>query len=244
MAMLLYGMALTALAVVVFGVCKFNVSEEWGFGETDGTDSSGPMPVFAISLARTPHRRARLMKQTRGVRFIRAVDGASLDHMGPVQPDGERELTRGERGCFLSHVKAWKAIRETWADVALLLEDDADIRLPDQWPELLQMVRECPDPEWDVIFLGVNDYPIDTSPRVSPQLRQMNSHAYGAHAMLVSRKGVHALLNHYATDQLRVRGVELPLDFWITEQPLRMYWADPKLVKPFDEGISETMGTR
>jgi GR25 family glycosyltransferase involved in LPS biosynthesis len=229
MAMLLYGMALAAVVTVLSVHAK---------RDAFGADQ---VPVFAISLARSTRRRARLLKQAEGVHIIDAVDGTLLVSPVQTQPNGERELTRGERGCFLSHVKAWKAARATQADVSLILEDDANIKLPEQWPSILQLVRECPDTQWDIIFLGVNDNPIETSPRVSPNLRKLQTHAYGAHALLISRKGLDALLGAYEADQLRAHGVELPLDFWITEQPLRMYWADPKLVEPFDVRDSETM---
>jgi glycosyl transferase family 25 len=77
-----------------------------------------PIQVFVISLERSADRRRRVEEQLNQTNiqwnFLNAVDGYALPEMpssyqkSKVKRLQGYELTPGEVGCFLSHVKAWE----------------------------------------------------------------------------------------------------------------------------------------
>ena len=70
------------------------------------------------------------------VQRISAVDGRkkSAEELKSMRPPFEerhfwlKEMTPGEIGCYLSHVKAWKSLLETEEEWALIMEDDLTMR--------------------------------------------------------------------------------------------------------------------
>jgi len=91
------------------------------------------LQVFVISLERSAERRKRVSEQLNKTRiqwqFLNAVDGYALSRM----PDSYKkikvnilqgyQLTPGEIGCFLSHIKAWELCVVNDA-ITLVFEDD------------------------------------------------------------------------------------------------------------------------
>jgi glycosyl transferase family 25 len=81
-------------------------------------DTKLPIQVFVISLERSAERRKRVEEQLNQTniqwRFLNAVDGYALSEMpssyqkAKVKRLQGYELTPGEVGCFLSHIKAWE----------------------------------------------------------------------------------------------------------------------------------------
>ena len=61
----------------------------------------------------------------------------------------KRDLTRGEVGCYLSHVKAWNLMIEQGLDKALICEDDIIWR-SDTHDIADNFMKEVPD-DWDII---------------------------------------------------------------------------------------------
>ena len=197
--------------------------------------------VLAISLEREHRRRARLTAQAPCVEYVPAVDGATLPSPTKPQPvEGERERTRGELGCFLSHVRAWRRVVSFPDDpCVVVLEDDANVSLPEQWPDIMRAINSLPR-GWDLLFLGVNN-PDARAPRVAPGVRRLQGDAYGMHAVVVSQKAARAMLRRFSeVGMCDDDGLMLPLDIWVSRLPLAMYWADPALVTPFDIRDSET----
>lgn len=195
---------------------------------------AGTVPVFALSLARHTRRRDRLAAQAAGVQFVDAVDGATL-------PRAAGGLTRGERGCFLGHAGLWRRVVEGVDPVALILEDDANVRLPDQWRAIRAAAGAAP-PGWDVLYLGHNN-------QAGPAgVRAASGDVWGNHAMLLTRRGAAKLLARYRLTGMRRRpgaGPDLPVDVWMSRVPgLRRYCVLPSMVDPFDLADSETQRTR
>jgi len=80
--------------------------------------------IFIINLPKALQRRAAMLFQIgkmniKNTQFIKAVDGRSID-IGKMKAEGnllwddwrKRDLTQGEVGCYLSHVKVWNEIVE------------------------------------------------------------------------------------------------------------------------------------
>ena len=92
-----------------------------------------PLQVFVISLERSTERRKRVEEQLNQTglqwHFLNAVDGYALTSMplsykkSKVKMLQGYELTAGEIGCFLSHIKAWELCLENNV-TTLVFEDD------------------------------------------------------------------------------------------------------------------------
>ena len=61
-----------------------------------------------------------------------------------------RPLSRGEIGCYMSHMRCWQEIVDKKIPIALVLEDDA--KLNDQLPDILSSIEEI-SLKWDIIKL-------------------------------------------------------------------------------------------
>lgn len=188
--------------------------------------SANEVPVFVISLRRHTKRRERLAAQAKELRFVDAVDGSRLDRAMPG-------LTRGEQGCFYSHVGLWLRLSNGTDSVALILEDDANIHLPRQWPGVLAAARAAP-PDWDVLYLGHNNQ------RGKPGIRKAVGDVWGTHALLLTKRGADKLLDAFAQTMTRDERL-LPVDVWMSRVAgLRRYCVLPAMVQPFDLSDSET----
>lgn len=194
------------------------------------------VPTYIINLKRRPDRlRACLahLKTRHAAQVIEAVDGLDLKDVGATK------LTRGEIGCFLSHLKALDVIARGDAPWGLVLEDDGRVDISRQG--LASLIREAPR-DVDVISLGSNAFPGGSHVRqVSDRLHEFIDYdLYGTHAMLYSRRGARALL-HAA----RTRGFDIPYDVWLSRNsPVRLAVAHPPLARPADVKDSETQKTR
>lgn len=198
----------------------------------EGFESGASVPALALSLKRHGYRRARLAAQAEGVQFVDAVDGAKLRQQVPG-------LTRGELGCFYSHVGLWLRLVNGTESAALILEDDANVRLPEQWPAVAAAAEAAPA-DWEVLYLGHNN-------QVGhPGIRAPVGDVHGTHAMLVTRKGAARLLDQYGETSGRAAdGTHLPVDVWMSRVPgLKRYCVFPPLINPFDLYDSETQRTR
>jgi glycosyl transferase family 25 len=122
--------------------------------------------AFIISLPKDTHRRAHLERQLRKTDIpfsvIEAVNGAAL-------PAGElavaydrrkavrlfnRELSKGEIGCALSHLAVYRKMVAEDIPCALILEDDASILDPDLGATLAGLTQMYPADTPVVVLLN------------------------------------------------------------------------------------------
>ena len=61
-----------------------------------------------------------------------------------------KPLSNGEKGCYASHIRAWKILLESDAEKIVVLEDD--ISLNDEFIKILDAIDKL-DQEWDMIKL-------------------------------------------------------------------------------------------
>ncbi|GMT07073.1 hypothetical protein PENTCL1PPCAC_29247, partial [Pristionchus entomophagus] len=96
----------------------------------------GFVKISIINLLRRPERRNKLERicDVIGIdcEFVEATDGRSLPSSYSVaqldsflDPHGNRKMTNGEVGCFLSHYRIWESIVSSGLSRVLILEDDA-----------------------------------------------------------------------------------------------------------------------
>lgn len=112
------------------------------------------MKTYIINLERSPERREHIVREAKKHRLdyelIKAVDGKQLtdDEIERLcytktelaDERMPRELSRPIFGCALSHLSVYRKIVADDVDVALVLEDDAV--LPDDFPQLLESIRQ------------------------------------------------------------------------------------------------------
>ena len=194
-------------------------------------------PVYVISLGRRHDRRENMLLRVPRARVVEAVDGTQLQHNGG-------SLTRGEFACFMSHVKTWALVASERADFAIVLEDDADLRFPEQASDVYRLVDACPA-DWDVLFLGLNN-PSQRSAKVGRGIRVMDHDAYGSHAIVLRRSGARKLLISYSALGMKDgdEGSACPVDIWMSRRGLKAYRADPVLVNVTNLRDSDTQRVR
>lgn len=93
----------------------------------------------------------------------------------------EQPVTKGEVGCFLSHLSAVNAVSKSNADINIIFEDDATIS-SNLFFVLKDVIPTLPD-DWDCLYLGRNKVNPETPEKsISPLLMQP-SFSYQAHAI-------------------------------------------------------------
>jgi glycosyl transferase family 25 len=202
------------------------------------------MPMYVINLKRRPDRLHACMAALKDwqatvrasdrsdITVIEAVDGKTLE-------TGKAKLTRGEVGCFLSHLAVLDEIAQGEAPWGLVLEDDGRLDVPRK--DMASLVREIPRGV-DVVALGCNAFPGPPQTRhVSDRFHEFIGYdLYGTHAMMYSRRGARALLR-----VARHRGFDVPYDVWLARQKAaRLVVAHPPLARAAADSDSDTQKTR
>lgn len=101
----------------------------------------------------------------------------------------KRDVTAGEAGCAISHLRIWNKIIEEGVQNALILEDD------------FRSVGPLPNPiaphgDWDLAFLGRFALDAENEEYYTSKWRKaLNS--YNTHAYVLTNKGANILCNEY-----------------------------------------------
>lgn len=194
------------------------------------------VPVYVISLKSRPERLAACTAQLHGcdVRVIQAVDGRTL-----AMPTKTTSLTRGEVGCFLSHVAALQDIVAGESPMALVLEDDCVLRLPAQWPAIARAVAAAPA-GWGALALGCNYIPADARSPAPGLIELGGADLYGTHAIMYTRAGAAAYLA-----AVRAAGFTKAYDTWLSRcRVVPLYVVNPPIATPRKGERSDTQGIR
>jgi glycosyl transferase, family 25 len=115
------------------------------------------IPIFAISLARSPERRAAIDRHLRGLglqfEHVDAVDGKMLSNSEMVRISARPDLPAGAIGCYLSHIRLFERIVVNGIPLACILEDDGRLRA-----NAVRLVRQgCAAVDFDICFLDCDD---------------------------------------------------------------------------------------
>lgn len=163
-------------------------------------------PVYVINLARSADRRARISAELTGLgvefEVFEAADGSQLSdeemalYSSPLsRKKNGRELSVGEIGCALSHLRLYQKLLDSSEEAFLILEDDAEfgiagveiLRRRDQFSSDWELVNFCTDARtkpfgdrvWDIY-----------------RLAHFSGLANGTVAYLINRAGAKKLLSH------------------------------------------------
>ena len=255
MLLVLAVIAVIALALVVVMIYKSKKS----FETFETFESSTTLPIYIISLPIRKKTRldpllGRITPDSRyEIVEINAVDGSS-----DVVDDREPFMSPGQAGCFLSHVYFWKQIAARPEPFALVLEDDAMIRLPDMLPDLLDRIDSLPE-RWDVLYLGGvyqphRDGHPHTITRINDTLVvKSDTFMFYSHAYVITREAAAELLaqsehvsaggpNGSPNSSLRAFDSVIPVDEWMTheDRKINVYNTDPVFITKSEDGVSDT----
>ena len=183
-------------------------------------------PIYLISLDKDTNRRQNVLKYAVPT-LVFAKDGTDID-IDDLKKRGfvtqNCSLTKGEIGCYLSHVHMLSQIKDNNSPYAIILEDDV-ILFPNTQHTIAQTVPLFPDP-WEIVFLGHNYHEPGSLP---PQMRGMYTYTnissvYGAHAYCVRSSSV-------TREKIRALfPIDKPFDIAIPKI-FTSYVIDPKLVQ-------------
>ena len=202
------------------------------------------LPTFIINLKDREEKRNLILSRTSSMtpkpEVIEAVDGRLLDR-------SNGSWTRGERACLKSHMKALSRFIESGYPYGLILEDDANISLPEDLEAIKRIVSETPS-DWGAISLGINyDYMPPDSVKVSDRVYRLNKGIIlGTHAILYTQEAAKNLLDEQEWIQRWIKpeaDYMLPYDLWLARpgSPAVLYFVVPALVSQKIEG-SDTQG--
>jgi glycosyl transferase family 25 len=164
------------------------------------------LPIYVISLKASTSRRramtARMAALGLDFSFIDGVIGKDVPaaQRAALLSDRRRHhlgapLSDGALGCLMSHRRAWEVIRDTKADAAIILEDDADLA-----PEVLDVLPRIATLKgrFDLINLHhTSGRPLVDAARISPThaLSITRYVSIGAIGYVVSRTAAERLLD-------------------------------------------------
>lgn len=197
------------------------------------------LPVYCVCLERETERRATLDKRLSELNispvFV-GVDGSNLpkqfkprykEHL--AQQVFGRGLSKGEIGCYSSHLQIWQMMLANNEEVALILESDAE---PDATSISIaqQLVKQTDD--WDLLLLYWSEclpsFHGRKALRPPYQLVRFSRKTHTTVAYMVTRRGVEELLAHS-------EHFVMPVDIMMTggkiRKNLRTFGVHPRAVK-------------
>ena len=190
--------------------------------------------TFLINLDRSPQRLADAKKQLDALDMsferVSAADGSQLTpeeracfDKNTAQKRYHYDLTWGEVGCYLSHLKCWQKIVDEKLDYAIILEDD--LHLQDDFNKVPELLEQLKTP-WSFIKLGNpfkprKETPVETLAGFN--LVRYDKAPSGTCAQVVSYQGAKALL---AARSRFFRPVDVDLQ-WQWEVPIKILGLTP-----------------
>ena len=200
------------------------------------------IPIFIINLkkdkAKKQHMQDLCNKQHLQVKFIEAVDGRKLsqtqikkvyDKQQSIKAIN-RELTKAEVGCALSHRKVYQKMLTENIQQAVILEDD--IVFNQNFKQAMVLALKLPM-DWQLLLLGYNAYL--NNPKRKEYLYKIQAilhwvisvpleNAEGTYGYLINQTGVKILLT--ATEKL-----VMPIDSYTGDyRCIKVYTLSPKVV--------------
>ena len=165
------------------------------------------IPVYYINMDKNPERRECLEEQLKefnaqSTRIV-GVNGAILDNInhGVLNKHAfvntYSDLSKSEVGCILSHIIAIETAKKDNTDMALILEDDANITLAPYWDNNLRNIIANAPNDWEIISLF-------TMGGIIGGKKQFIKHdklkpVYSSVAYVINRKGIDKLLKQTIT---------------------------------------------
>lgn len=203
------------------------------------------LPVYIISLPRRNQRLASLLQRMKPstdyhIRHVYAVNGKEFIE------GFEEPLRAGQIGCWLSHITMWEMIAKQSEPYALVLEDDADIQLPQQMERIQNEIANLPS-DWKILLLGGHVVSPDRQLKITDTIVKPNGTTYHTHAYIIKQSVAQDLARRTQQfkDQHNRRDWKmLPIDDWLSEPSTGLldgfYVIQPNLVSFIADSVSDT----
>jgi glycosyl transferase, family 25 len=192
--------------------------------------------AFVINRDSRPDRWNRFISQKglNGLNIIRLP----ATEISPNEMLPDSKLTRGELGCFKSHVRVWEKIVKERIPEALVFEDDANL----QGVNIITEVEACRSrlpAGWHVAFLGVNYFQKEND--VNECFLKQKEGSFGAHAYVITLGGAGKLLQAVGR-----KGFAMPVDIFLSSGACecRYFLFRGNKVHPFDLSDTDTQRLR
>lgn len=178
------------------------------------------------------------------IQRIDAMNGEELCKQPDLPRKHPREPTptsEGNIGCTFSHVGIYETFLTTKYEYILVLEDDIELVCePSDINDYIE--NSFALPEWDLLFLGVNEIVEGTKVEEYPLISYVQRF-WGTHAVIATRKAAEAIVREFR--QSIASGFALPADwlysFTIQHQNLVAYSpSDPRTCVQQKEGLVST----
>jgi collagen beta-1,O-galactosyltransferase len=223
------------------------------------TDTVGMDKVILISLERRPERRQRMFACLNELEInfelFNAIDGKQLNQSyldelgihylpGWKDPWGERPMTFGEVGCFLSHYFIWLKMIAEEINTVLILEDDVDFE-PNFKQNVLHTLEEVErvNSNWDLVYVGRKPL-VPDSEVIIPNTTNLviPSYSYWTLGYIISLRGARKLVTARPLDNLLPVDEFIPIMFnrhteteWVnffSNRNLEAYSVNPLIIFP------------
>lgn len=178
---------------------------------------------------------------------IEGVDGRHLDierYLSPKALDElyasetrgfrvkHNQLTRGAVGCYLSHLKVYKAIMELDQEYAIVFEDDVKLDHVDLYKRIRVAIARLPN-DWDILLLGCWCHKCMPAPTY-----KRAQHFFLLHAYIIRQSAASTILRHVDQTQLRQQ-IDSELSVLASAGTLRVLCLNPGLVNQ-DRSVNHT----
>lgn len=208
------------------------------------------VPILFINLDRDTERRQRMemqLQQLHASRFCATWwnDVPPAEQQIFYSPSLNahqyyKPLVNGEKGCYLSHIRAWQQLVASDAPFMVVLEDDVAVQ--DSFSSALEAIQEL-DMPWDMIkLMGREQEKIQQALPLSNglslvQYRRVPSYTAG---YAISRAGAQKLL---ASRIPFGRPIDIDLRFW-WENDMRIYGVYPPVISLDDTSQTSSISGR
>jgi len=172
--------------------------------------------IFYINLEKRVDRKLNIENNIKiiSVNFTRinAIDGNNLDYEKLLSEKiisnfslndfnkKDKQLTKGEVGCYLSHIKSWETFLNTEYKFGLFLEDDIQINKLYFDKVFHNILNEIKTLDFDILFLSRNSLGnIDfyKGKNISKYFYIPQKIMYGAHSYILSQKCANKFIQYF-----------------------------------------------
>lgn len=201
------------------------------------------IPIFIINLQKDINKKEHMQKHCEKNHltpiFTEAIYGNDLNEGGISKVYSKdlalkyigRELTKGEIGTALSHLRIYQEMIDQNIQAALILEDDVGFEINNQ--DLIHIVEKLPN-DWECIMLGHHakrSRDIDTLASIwekkqiddNLQCVRFSEQPMGAYGYIINKAGALKRLNDFKV-------IDRPIDHW-DDTCLNLYGVQPSIIK-------------
>lgn len=214
-------------------------------------------PILYINLARDEARRAHMEAEFARLRLpAQRLDAVLWTALPPGEQDAlysealnavqfHLPLVNGEKGCYASHIAAWRWLLDSPHEAVIVLEDDISLR--DDFGPVCQALLQS-GPDWDMVKLigreelGKAEKLLGRTPLgAQHQLLHYRRVPSLTAAYLLRRAGARKLL---ATRLPFGRPIDVDLRHWWESQHLQIRGVQPALVRLAEASHDSSIGNK